>query len=136
MGVEAEYKITYKTENDMPVGAGFIIEYPSTVQTLNTGLTTSLVYYKNTAYPQGWYIDQVNKKIEIRRGLPIAVPAGSELIVVFGPIVNPQYQKVQNISFKITSYVDTTFEYSIDKVEENLVPQFTCNYPCRRCPSR
>jgi hypothetical protein len=57
VGVESEYRITYTTVNDMPVGAAFMIEYSNTTQTLNTGLKTSLVYYRNTAYPQGWEIE-------------------------------------------------------------------------------
>jgi hypothetical protein len=72
----------------MPIGAGFIIEYPATVSPASE-LTTSLVYYKNVAYPQGWYINTSKKRIEIRRGLPIAIPAGETLIVKFGPIFNP-----------------------------------------------
>jgi hypothetical protein len=120
----------------MPVGAAFIIDYPDTVQTLPTGLTTSLVYYKNVAYPQGWYIDSSNRTIQIRRGLPIFIPAGSQLKVVFGPIINPIHQNMPNTSFNITSYTDTTYMYSIDKVDHDLVPTYTCNFPCRRCPSR
>ncbi len=56
------YSITYNTINNMPVGAAFIIEYPSTVTPVET-LTTSLVYYNNVAYPQGWYIDRATRTI-------------------------------------------------------------------------
>jgi hypothetical protein len=51
VGVEAEYRIYYTTVNYMPKGAAFIINYTSTVDTIITGLNTSLVYYQNVAYP-------------------------------------------------------------------------------------
>jgi hypothetical protein len=45
VGVEAEYRIYYTTVNDMPKGAAFIINYTSKVDTIITGLNTSLVYF-------------------------------------------------------------------------------------------
>jgi len=44
------YTFTYTTINSMPVGAGFQVQYPWTVEPAEV-ITTSLIWYKNVAYP-------------------------------------------------------------------------------------
>ena len=118
----------------MPVGSAFTVEYPWTVEPAEY-LTTSVVRYKNVSYPQGWFVDRSNRMIQVRKGLPISIPRGSEVKVQLGPLRNPLSEDLPGLSFILTSYTDTTWEYSIDRVNSSLIPTFKCNFPCATCPS-
>jgi hypothetical protein len=72
----------------------------------------------------------------VRKGLPISIPRGSEVKVQLGPLRNPTSEDLPGLSFILTSYTDTTWEYSIDRVNSSLIPTFKCNFPCATCPSR
>ena len=82
------YQFTYTTVNPMPIGAGFMIDYPSYVSP-QTQLVTSVVIFRSVTYPMGYLVDTVNQKIRLTKGLSVAVPAGSRLIIQVQWIVNP-----------------------------------------------
>ena len=84
-----------------------------------------------------WYIDAANSRVEMRRGIPVAIPKGSKIIIKIGLFRNPPSQLSTGQTFVITSFTDAvTFRYSIDTVNAGLIPLFKCDYPCSSCPSK
>jgi hypothetical protein len=131
----AIYTFTYYTINEMGVGACFNVTYPSYVSP-ELQLTTVQVVYKSQTYPMGWSIDATLRNIQLKRGLPKLIPAGSKLQLIIGLLKNPESQLKTGESFVITSFTDATFKYQIDQVVSGLVPGFKCSYPCASCPSK
>lgn len=131
----AVYTFTYFTVNEMPVGSCFKIQYPSYI-TPAASLATTLVVFKSQTYPMGYYVDTTSRTIELRRGLPTIVPAGSKLQIKVGMIMNPESQLKNTETFEVTSYTDDSFSYNMDAITTNLIPGFKCSYPCASCPSK
>lgn len=67
-------------------------------------------------------------------GIKKPIPARSPLIIEFGKMTNPATNKMKQ-TLSLTSYIDDTQFFSIDRITYGLTPTYICNYPCASCPS-
>lgn len=77
-------------------------------------------------------VNTSTRKIELKGGFTATVTAGSQVKIIIGLIKNPANQ-LSTDSFKLVSYTDSTYTYTIDQIQNGLIPNFACNYPCKTC---
>lgn len=143
LGETTTYSITYTTLNPMPANPSLLLEYPPTVG-IATTLSTCTITISAVVYNMYCPVNNNQRKIKIQSdpqpgtlltGITVPVPEGAQVVIAFGPVTNPTTPQ-SVASFKLTSYTDSNQIYMIDRVANNLVPQYQCQYPCATCPSQ
>ena len=142
-GFESPFDLEFYPEHPIRPGGGILVVYPPQTLLGVSGELTAEVEVDGILVEQDKLeveFDTSARSVKIKNIIQTAqeyVPDGvNQKITVRLNGLRTPYTSEQTDSFQLTTfnYVDDTFYYFIDTLQQGLTINSDCNYPCESCP--